>query len=111
RANTNSRRVVHIWLPLHRWSAEMVWSRVRYAGIRVHPAYALGMPRLSCVLCIFSPRNALLLAGKHNRELLDRYVEGERQTGFSFRKGLPWAEVRDALDRGEEPGEVRSWEM
>jgi 3'-phosphoadenosine 5'-phosphosulfate sulfotransferase (PAPS reductase)/FAD synthetase len=111
KANTNGRRVVHTWLPVFGFTAGMVWSRVRYAGTPVHPAYSLGMPRLSCVFCIFSPRNALLLAGKHNRDLLDRYVEVERQVGFAFRKGLPLADIRDALDRGEEPGPVTSWEV
>ena len=71
----------------------------------------MSMPRLSCCFCIFSPRSALLLAGKHNPELLDRYCEVEEKTGFSFRKELPLTEVRDALRRGEEPGEIRSWEM
>jgi len=109
--NTNGRRVVHTWLPLFRWGVGLVWSRIRHAGTRTHRAYALGMPRLSCVFCIFAPRNALLLAGKHNRELLDRYVAVEKRTGFAFRRELPLAEVRAALDRGEEPGEIKSWEM
>lgn len=39
---------------------------VEWAG-RLLAAHAdLGMPRLSCCFCIFSPRSALLLAGKHN---------------------------------------------
>lgn len=83
----------------------MVWPRIRHAGTRHYPAYDLGPPWLSCVFCIFAPRNALLLAGKHNRELIDR-CEVER-TGFAFRQGLPLVEVRAALDRGEEPGPIK----
>jgi hypothetical protein len=74
-------------------------------------AYDFGTHRLPCCFFIFAPRAALMLAGTHNRPLLDRYCEVEERTGFAFRKGLPLAEVRAALDRGEEPGEVRSWEM
>lgn len=111
RGNTNGRRVVHIWLPLHTWSVEDVWARNAQAGTRRHYAYDLGMPRLSCCFCIFAPRNALLLAGKHNRALLDRYCEVEQKTGFAFRKELPLTQIRDALDQGEEPGPVRTWEM
>lgn len=111
RRNTNGKRIVHTWLPLHAWTVEQVWERNRQAGTRHHYAYDLGMPRLSCCFCIFSPRSALMLAGKHNPELLGRYVEVEQQTGFSFRKEQSLAEVREALARGEQPGEVRTWEM
>ena len=107
---SNGRRTVHTWLPLHDWTVEDVWGRIAQAGTRPHRAYALGMPRLSCVFCIFSPRNALLLAGKHNRDLLDKYVAVEEKTGFAFRKELPLVEIRAALDRGEEPGEITTWE-
>jgi hypothetical protein len=57
------------------------------------------------------PRLAPTSSAKHDRHPADRYCEVEEETGFAFRKGLPLAEVRAALDRGEEPGEVRSWEM
>ena len=51
------------WLPLHDWSVDQVWGRIRASGVPHHPAYELGMPRLSCCFCIFSPRSALLLVG------------------------------------------------
>ena len=49
------------------------------------------MPRLSCCFCIFSPRSALLLAGKHNPEMLAESVKIERQIGHTFRLELPLA--------------------
>ena len=76
---SNGRRLVDDWLPLHAWKVEEVWARIRASGVRHHPAYDLGMPRLSCCFCIFSPRSALLLAGKHNPGLLAEYVEVERK--------------------------------
>ena len=111
RRNTNGRRVVHVWLPLHAWAVDQVWERVRHAGTRHHYAYDLGMPRLSCCFCIFSPKAALMLAGRHNPELLDRYCEVEQKTGFRFRQELALVDVRDALRRGEEPGPIKTWEM
>jgi 3'-phosphoadenosine 5'-phosphosulfate sulfotransferase (PAPS reductase)/FAD synthetase len=108
---SNGRRRVDDWLPLHRWTAEEVWARIRASGVRHHPAYDLGMPRLSCCFCIFSPRSALLLAGKHNPELLAEYVRVERQIGHRFRLELPLAEIQKALARGEEPGPIRDWVM
>lgn len=109
--NTNGRRIVHIWLPLFSWTVEDVWARIREAGTKHHYAYDLGMPRLSCCFCIFAPKAALMLAGKHNPELLGRYCEVEHKTGFTFRKELPLVEIRSALARGEEPGEIKTWEM
>jgi 3'-phosphoadenosine 5'-phosphosulfate sulfotransferase (PAPS reductase)/FAD synthetase len=108
---SNGRRWVDDWLPLHAWTAKQVWQRIRASGVRHHPAYDLGMPRLSCCFCIFSPRSALLLAGKHNPELLAEYVAVEKQIGHRFRVELSLAEVQSALRRSAEPGLVHDWPM
>ena len=108
---SNGRRRVDDWLPLHAWTLDRVWARVRASGVRWRPAYDLGMPRLSCCFCIFSPRSALQLAGRHNPELLARYVEVERRIKHRFRVELSLAEVQAALARGEQPGRVPDWAM
>ncbi len=108
---SNGKRHVDTWLPIHGWTVEQVWQRVRDSGVRHHLAYDLGMPRLSCCFCIFAPRSALLLAGKHNPELLDEYVRLERRIGHTFRKELPLAEVQAALRQGEQPSTVTDWAM
>jgi 3'-phosphoadenosine 5'-phosphosulfate sulfotransferase (PAPS reductase)/FAD synthetase len=109
--NTNGKRVVHVWLPIHGWTVDQVWERIKATGILHHYAYDLGMPRLSCAFCIFAPKSALLLAGKHNPELLNEYVAVEEKIGHSFRINLPIAEIKHALDRGEEPEKVCDWKM
>jgi 3'-phosphoadenosine 5'-phosphosulfate sulfotransferase (PAPS reductase)/FAD synthetase len=108
---SNGRRWVDDWLPIHSWTTEQVWEHIRASGVRHHPAYDLGMPRLSCCFCIFSPRSALLLAAKHNRELLAQYVDVEKRIGHRFRKELSLAEVQEAAAKGENPGEIRDWFM
>lgn len=110
---SNGRRVVENWLPLHTWTVDQVWARIRASRTAdlVHPAYGLGMPRLSCVFCIFAPKAALMLAGKHNPELLAEYVAVEQRIGHKFRADLALADVQAALARGEEPGEIRTWHM
>jgi 3'-phosphoadenosine 5'-phosphosulfate sulfotransferase (PAPS reductase)/FAD synthetase len=108
---SNGRRRVDDWLPIHSWTTEQVWARIRASGVRHHPAYDLGMPRLSCCFCIFSPRSALLLAGKHNPELLAQYVEVEKRIGHRFRKELSLAEIQAAVTKGEESGAVADWIM
>lgn len=110
RASNGGRRVDD-WLPIHSWTVQQVWECIRASGVPHHPAYDLGMPRLSCCFCIFSPRSALLLAGKYNPELLAKYVEVERQIGHTFRKNLPLAEIQEALAGGEQPGAVDDWRM
>lgn len=108
---SNGRRFVDDWLPIHGWTKEQVWQRIRASGVRHHPAYDLGMPRLSCCFCIFSPRSALLLAGKHNPELLAEYVAVERQIGHRFRMEPSLAEVQEAIIHGEQPGRIQDWVM
>jgi hypothetical protein len=66
---------------------------------------------VSCCFCIFAPRSALLLAGRHNPELLAEYVEVERRIGHTFRLELPLASIQQALTAGEEPGPVHDWLM
>jgi 3'-phosphoadenosine 5'-phosphosulfate sulfotransferase (PAPS reductase)/FAD synthetase len=108
---SNGKRLVDTWLPIHAWTTQQVWDRIRASGVRHHPAYDLGMPRLSCCFCIFSPRSALLLAGKHNPELLAEYVALERRISHTFRMELPLASIQQALTDGEEPGPVQNWTM
>jgi 3'-phosphoadenosine 5'-phosphosulfate sulfotransferase (PAPS reductase)/FAD synthetase len=108
---TNGRKRIDAWHPIHDWSVEQVWARIRESGVPWHPAYDKGMPRLSCMFCIFSPKAALMVAGKSNRPLLDQYVAIEQETGHDFRHGFKIAEVAAALDRGEEPGRIQDWTM
>lgn len=107
---SNGKREVWTWLPLFSWSVEQVWAAVKSSGVRHHPAYDLGMPRLSCCFCVLSSRPALLLAGKHNPELLAEYVRVEKKIGHTFRKGMSIASIADALAAGEEPGPITTWE-
>jgi 3'-phosphoadenosine 5'-phosphosulfate sulfotransferase (PAPS reductase)/FAD synthetase len=101
---SNGKREVHTWLPIFTWTVGQVWDRIRASGVRHHRAYDLGMKRLSCCFCIFAPKAALLVAGEHNRELLDAYVATEERIGHQFRKGLPIVQIREALEAGERGG-------
>jgi 3'-phosphoadenosine 5'-phosphosulfate sulfotransferase (PAPS reductase)/FAD synthetase len=109
---SNGRRLVDNWLPIHSWSVDDVWARIKASRTAdlVHPAYKLGMPRLSCVFCIFAPKAALVLAGKHNPELLAEYVQLEKRLGHRFRVDLSLAEVQAAVEANEAT-EVADWRM
>lgn len=96
-------RAVYDWLPIHKMGAAEVWEDIRGSGVPYHPAYDLGMPRLSCCFCIFAPRAALMVAGKANPDLLDEYCRVEGEIGHSFQYGKPISGIRDALRAGEAP--------
>jgi 3'-phosphoadenosine 5'-phosphosulfate sulfotransferase (PAPS reductase)/FAD synthetase len=98
--SSNGRRHVDTWLPVHEWTTEQVWERIRQSGVEHHRAYDLGMKRLSCVFCVFAPKSALLVAGAHNRELLGEYVRLERKIHHTFRKNFTIESVQEELERG-----------
>lgn len=108
---TNGRKTVDDWLPIHSWTLGQVWTRIRASGVRHHYAYDLGMPRLSCCFCIFAPKAALLLAGKHNPELLQQYVDVEQRIGHTFKVGMSLASIAAELAAGVAADAVTDWKM
>lgn len=75
------RKEVDVWLPIqHRTEAE-VWDACRATGAPMHPAYAAGLPRASCIFCFYAPHDALLIAGRHNPDVLAEYVAIEGEDG------------------------------
>lgn len=108
-ASTQTTRCVDQWLPIHKWTTEQVWDRIRQSGVEHHKAYDLGMPRLSCCFCIYAPREALILAGKHNLDLLREYAAVEAEINHTFRQELTLAEILEAVERGEDAGSIKEW--
>lgn len=109
RTSTKSQHV-DSWLPIQDWSTEQVWTRIKASGVRYHYAYDLGMPRLSCVFCIFAPKAALMIAGKHNPELLAEYVRVEKATGYTFKADSSLADIQAELATGAEVSKVADWD-
>lgn len=110
--NTNTKRIVHVWLPIFDMAEDEVWADIRESGVKHHWAYDLGMNRLSCSFCIYAPRDALLLAGIYRTSLLRRYVEVEKQVKSSFRKELALADVLADVESGKVPQlPLPRWEM
>lgn len=95
---TNGKRDVVRWHPILDWTVDQVWARIAAAGTRVHPAYALGMTRLSCAFCVFASRGDLLVSAKANRPLLDEYVAVELRIGHRFTMALSAAELAALAD-------------
>ena len=109
---SGARKVVDVWLPIQHWTEAEVWAACRASGARIHPAYAAGLPRASCVFCIYAPEAALQIAGLLHPELLAEYVAVEQRIGHTFKRHLPIAKVAADLAAGVRPsGPVASWCM
>lgn len=110
---SNGRRIVDQWLPIFAMTEAEVWAYIRAHGLEQHAAYSYGMPRLSCVFCVFAPDAALMLAGKHNPALLAKYVEVEKTIGHTFKNKKSIADIQTRLAAGEQPdmSKLASWVM
>lgn len=108
---TTKKRIVVQYLPVFDWTTEQVWDVIHSNNLPYHYAYDMGMPRLSCCFCIFSPFDALVVAGKANPELLDKYVEVEKKIGHTFRHNFPIASVKKAIEEGYQPKQIQNWVM
>lgn len=94
-------RHVDEWCPILEWTVEDVWERIGLAGTRPHPAYAAGMPRLSCCFCVLAGRPALVRAAQLMPELAQEYLATEVRIGHRFKNDLSMAEIIAAADREE----------
>lgn len=79
--NSKNGREWYDWLPIQDWSVGEVFAKIASVGQVPHWAYALGMSRLSCCLCIMSSKADLTIAAKHNPKLYRTYVDLEHSTG------------------------------
>ena len=105
---------IETWLPIHEWTEEEVWADIKLSKVRHHRAYDLGMPRLSCCFCIFAPKAALMIAGKEKPELLQEYVDLEKEIDHKFRQDQSLADIQQAIQEGAEPDLVDldgAWNM
>lgn len=109
--SSSKKRIVFDYLPIHNWSDKKVWQVIKNNKLPYHFAYDLGMPRLSCCFCIFSPLDALVIAGKANPKLLDKYIAVEKKIGHTFKNGFSIKEVKEAIEKGYEPKKVENWIM
>lgn len=79
--NSKAGREWYDWLPIHEWTVEQVFGRIRDAGQEPHAIYAKGMTRFSCCFCVMASEHDLRTAAQLNPALYRRYVELERSTG------------------------------
>lgn len=96
RCNSRKRRVDQ-WRPVIDWSEEDVWDTIRSSGIRPHPAYELGFPRVSCMTCIFLLADQWATVRELDGERLGRMADYEVRFRKTINRKLG---VMEHADRG-----------
>lgn len=90
---SNGKREVVRWLPIFDWTTTQVWDAIKASGVAWHPAYDLGMTRLSCVFCVFASKADLTIAAKANPALALEYQAVEVLVRSSFRADLSMTDI------------------
>jgi DNA sulfur modification protein DndC len=70
--------------PIHTLSTEEVYKLILSTNEQLHPAYYLGMSRLSCRFCIMANRQDIAISSKANPELLEKYAALEIEVGHTM---------------------------
>jgi 3'-phosphoadenosine 5'-phosphosulfate sulfotransferase (PAPS reductase)/FAD synthetase len=109
RASNATVRLVDEWLPVHAWTVEQVWQRIKEAGTRPHRVYAEGMPRLSCRFCVLASKSALIRAAQLDPEGARKRAELERRMGHTFRKDLSMAQIIELAQASPSRVTVEDW--
>lgn len=108
---TTKKRTVFNYNPILQMKSDKLWRIIKLFKLPYHYAYDLGMPRLSCIFCIFSPFDALIIAGIENMELLDEYIKVETEIDHTFRDKFSLQEVKDKILTGYKPKGIPDWVM
>jgi 3'-phosphoadenosine 5'-phosphosulfate sulfotransferase (PAPS reductase)/FAD synthetase len=82
--NSIAGREWHEWLPIHDLSVAQVFGTISDAGQVPHWAYASGNERLSCTFCIMGSPRDIANGARLRPDLLERYVEIEKRTGYTM---------------------------
>ena len=109
-ASNGVREIVN-YLPLHQLPVDAVWRIIAGSQISdlVHPAYRLGMPRLSCRFCILASRGALVRSAQLNPDLAAEYLKVEQETGHAFRLGCSIEEVIAEAESATPSSPIEPW--
>lgn len=92
-------RTWYDWLPIHGMSTAEVFNTIADAGQKPHWAYAAGNERLSCVFCIMGSARDIANGARHRPDLLAKYLEIERRTGYTMHQSR--APLNELIAKGE----------
>ncbi len=93
----SGRRRVDAWRSVIDWSEERVWEIMRRWRINLHPAYRLGLSRVSCLGCVFGGADQWASVRKIAPNHFARIAAYEQEFGCTIKRGLS---VEQSADRG-----------
>jgi len=93
-----------VWelLPIHDYLVADVFRTIEAAGQEPHWVYGLGNERMSCVFCIMGSTNDWQVGARNNPDLYRRFVEKEKELGFTMKQGATMEEVTGIYLDGRE---------
>ncbi len=80
-------REVYELLPIHKYLEREVYQTIEDNSQQSHWAYSKGMGRLSCCFCIMANQSDMTVSAKENPDLYRKYVEKEKELGFTLQQG------------------------
>jgi 3'-phosphoadenosine 5'-phosphosulfate sulfotransferase (PAPS reductase)/FAD synthetase len=109
KGRSNTRKHIDIWLPIHSWNSAQVFERCGRAPTLLHPAYALGFPRASCVFCVLGSKSALIRACQLMPELAEEYAALEDRIGHTIKHKFSIREAIRLAAEADGPVPVSGW--
>lgn len=95
KTQTNSKRTVWNWLPIHDWTEKQVRDYLAERNIPLHSVYQY-LNRLSCRVCIYMSKGDLAAVKANDPVALQRIAELEREIGFTMK---PDGAIMDLIER------------
>jgi len=78
-------RHIDHWRPVLRWKVKQIWAIIKFFLVNPHPAYRLGWSRLSCMCCIFNPKEMWATLLKIARDYINRIYNYEIEFDSTIR--------------------------
>jgi DNA sulfur modification protein DndC len=86
RTQSNSKRTVWTWLPIHDWTEQQVKAYLAERHIPLHPVYQY-LSRFSCQVCMYMTKRDLLAVKAPNPVAFQRIADVEREIGCTMQPG------------------------
>lgn len=109
KGRSNTRKHLDQWLPIHHWTTAQTLDRCWRAPTLLHPAYALGFPRASCVFCVLASKSALIRACQVMPDLAARYAALEQRIGHTIKADFSINEAIRLAAQADAPVQVHGW--
>jgi 3'-phosphoadenosine 5'-phosphosulfate sulfotransferase (PAPS reductase)/FAD synthetase len=107
----NRKRHVTQWRPVLHWDEATVWEVIERHRVRSHPAYDIGLSRVSCMCCIFSSPKQWATIKVIAPEQFKKIVQYEQDFGVTIRRNESVTQAASSCDALFVSDELRNLAM